>query len=247
MPTNESRKGGAPISPNNVDGDGRQTLAYDLETPRVLTFAAAATSDASFVAVPNRTQGAASTGTGYRSVTNFPSQSRGGLDLQANDRQLYTGTTAAQSPSGSSRPEDFGHSAIRPSNDIPANTSHGVRDYGGTGTNRAISHYPAIPPLSGLYRQENDHPSVPPTPPRGFNRQEIDRHAIRSPSIATFPGESPRRLVGRESIQRVPDGHDATLRNAELAGVITRADNAEDLVVDPQAIYPPEACIFVAK
>jgi hypothetical protein len=247
VPTNESREGGAPIPPNNVDGDERQTLAHDLETPRVSTFAAAATSDASFVAVPKHTQGVTSTGTGYRSVTNFPSQSRGGFDLPANGRQLYTGTTAAQSPRGLNRLENFGRSAIRPSNDTLASTSHGFRDDGGTGTDRAISHYAAVPPPSGFYRQENDHRSVPPTPPRGFNRQEIERHAISSPGIATFPGQSPRRLVARESIQPFPAGHDATWRNAELAGVITRADNTDDAVVDPQAIYPPEACIFVAK
>lgn len=248
VPTNESRDGGAPRSPNNVDEDGRQSLAHDLETPRVSTFAAAATSGALFAAESQHTQGATSTGTGYRSVINFASQSRGGSDLQSNNRQLYTGITVAQSPHGLNRHENFGQSAIRPISSTYANPPPSFRDNGGPGPSRGISHYTAVPPPSGLYRQEKDHPSVAPTPPRGFNRQEVDRIDIGSPSIATFPGQSPHRLVGRSSTQSFSDSHDATLRNAELAGVGTREDDDEDpVVVDPQVIYPPEACIFVAK
>lgn len=248
VPTNESRDRGAPLSPNNVGGDDRQSLAHDLETPRVSTFAAAATSDASFAAAPQHTQGAASTGTGYRFVTNFTSQSRGDFDPQANRRQLYFGPTVAQSPHGLNRHENPGYSAIRPISSTYANPPPSFRDNGGPGPSRGISHYAAVPPPSGLYRQENDHPSVAPTPPRGFNHQEIDRIDVNSPSIATFPGQSPRRLVARESMQSFADGHDATLRNAELAGIVTRADDDENtVVVDPQVIYPPEACIFVAK
>ena len=249
VPTNESREGGARGSHHNIDGEGHPTIGHDLETPRVSTFAASASlatpsvSNASseFPAAPQVT----STGTGYRSVANVPPQSRGGLNQQESGHHFPSGVTTSQSPHGFNRPEIRRQGATHPSGTFSADSTHGYHDNGHQTANRTSTSYAAPPAPRRFNHHENDRSVFPTMSPRSFIHQEDGRFATNSAAGASFPVESPRGLVRKESIRPFPVGHDATLRNAEMAGVVPRAHIDED--DDPQAVYPPEACIFVAK
>ncbi|KAK1826526.1 hypothetical protein QBC39DRAFT_386653 [Podospora conica] len=232
VPTNESREGVAPSS-----------LTSDLETPKVSTFSEAATSasnehrPSTFAAVPKHMPGPTSTGTGYRSVTNLPSHPRGGFNPHANDGEFSPGTNFAHSPRGSNHPENFG------------NSSHGFRSNGRHGTARVTSSYAAVPPPLGFHRQGADRPVASPNRPRTINRPENGSLALKSPGTAGFPGNSPRHVASGERIKSIPVRYDGSSRNMEANSVAARDGNPGEAVeaVDPQAIYPPEACIFVAN
>ena len=249
VPTNESREGGASGSHHNIDVGGHPTVGHDLETPRVSTFAAAANlappsvSNASseFPAAPQVT----ATGTGYRSVAIFPPQSHGSLNQQESGRHFPSGVTTSQSPGGFNHAKILRQGATHPSSTFSADSTHGYHGDGRHTANRTATSYVAPLAPRRFNHHANDRSILLTISPRGLAHQEDGRFATNSAAGASFPVESPRGLIRKESIRPFPIGHDATLRNAEMAGVVPRAHIDED--DDPQAVYPPEACIFVAK